>query len=118
MRIDELLESVDIDLEKGHKKEGLDFDLAGDLVYFMNHDDDTYRRNTYPAITRCLEKIKSNARTHPSIFRTAVLKSFKDYTAEFPRREIPDELDDKVAEAACKLLHDETCKHAEEGKYK
>ena len=121
MRIDELLESVDIDFDRKNgedKEEKLDYDLVEDLVFFMNHDDDTYRRHTFPAVTKCLDRIKENKGTHPSLFKIAVLKSFKEYANEYPDRLLPDELDDEECEEACKKIHEEVCKHADEGKYK
>ncbi len=121
MRVNELLESVTSSLEKEldqENEEKLDYDLAEDIVFFMNHNDDAYRRHTFPAVTKCLERIKSNQKTHPSIFKIAVLKSFKDYSNEFPDRLLPTTLDEKICEEACKKMHEETCKYAEEGKYK
>jgi hypothetical protein len=121
MRVNELLESVTSSLEKEldqANEEKLDYDLVEDLVFFMNHNDDAYRRHTFPAVTKCLERIKSNQKTHPSIFKIAVLKGFKDYSTEFPDRLLPTTLDEKVCEEACKKMHEETCKYAEEGKYK
>lgn len=121
MRINELLESVEIDLDnRGEQNDNdkLDYDLADDLVFFMNNNDETYRRHTFPAVTKCLDRINSNQNTHPSIFKIAVLKGFKDYANEFPDRRLPETIDDKLCMAACKKMHEETCKHAEEGKYK
>jgi hypothetical protein len=121
MRINELLESVEIDLDnKGehNDRDELDYDLADDLVFFMNHNDDVYRRYTFPAVTKCLDRINANKNTHPSLFKIAVLQSFKDYANEYPDRKLPESLDDKLCLAACKKIHEETCKHAEEGKYK
>ena len=122
MRIKDLLESVDIDLDRHadeeNKKDELDYDLVEDLVFFMNHDDDAYRRHTFPAITKCLDQIKANRSTHPGLFKIAVLKSFKDYANEYPDRLLPETLDDKMCVEACKKMHEETCKYAEEGKYK
>lgn len=121
MRINELLESVDIDLDRNKqnsKDNELDFDLVEDLAFFLNNDDDTYRRNTYPSIHKCISRIQSKQKTHPSIFKIGVLKGYKDYLNKYGRRELPDVLDEKVCEEVCKKMHEETCKHVEEGKYK
>ena len=121
MRINELLDSVEIDLDRGEqnsKDKGLDFDLVEDLVFFLNNDDDTYRRNTYPAIHKCLTRIKSRQKTHPSLFKIAALKGYKDYVNKYDLNELPDALDEEVCAEVCKKMHEDTCKHAEEGKYK
>lgn len=121
MRIDELLESVENNLDQGQqnaKDKEVDFDLVEDLVFFLNNDDDTYRRNTHVAIEKCLGKIKANERTHPSIFKIAVLKGYKNYLDKYDVPQLPDSLDEQVCEEVCKAMHDRTCKNAEEGKYK
>jgi hypothetical protein len=121
MRIDELLESVDIDADRKEQNSTDnkdDFDLAEDLVFFLNNDDDAYRRYTYPAIGKCVDSIKANKSTHPSIFKIAVLRGYKDYINKYDLTKLPDVLDEKICDAVCKKMHEDTCKHVEEGKYK
>ncbi len=61
MRINELCESVDIDLGKKEKDPndpyGLGFDLKDDLIFFMHHDDDAYRRHTFPTILKIKDQL-------------------------------------------------------------
>lgn len=121
MRINELLESAEIDLnrnEQNSKNNGEDFDVAEDLVFFLNNDDDAYRRYTHPAIAKCVSSLKSNKGTHPSMFRIAALRGYKDYVNKYDLNKLPDVLDEKICDEVCKKLHDDTCKHVEEGKYK
>ena len=118
MRITELLESTNshnLSLEKD--KYGLDFDLVEDLVYFMHHDDDTYRRYVYPTIVKCLHKINNTKSTHPVFFKSAATESYKKYVDRFKLRELPDTLDNDLIRNVCERLHDEFCKHAAEGLY-
>lgn len=120
MRINELLESVDIDLDRKEQNStdnGEDFDLAEDLVFFLNNDDDTYRRHTHPAITKCIHKIKANENSHPSIFRVAALRGYKDYINKFNLNKLPDVLEEKVCDEVCRKMYEDTCKHVEEGRY-
>jgi hypothetical protein len=122
MRIQELLEGKkfnDLDFVK-HTSEGreIDFDLAEDLIHFMNHDDDVYRRHTYPAIAKCLDRISGKKSTKTSIFKDAVEESYKIYAKRFPIRELPDNLDGKMCEEVCDKIHEELLKHIEDGKYK
>lgn len=122
MRIVELLEGKnfkDLDFVKqdGDKRE-IDFDLAEDLIYFMNNNDDVYRRHVYPSIAKCVESYKKKKGTKPNIFKSAVLDSYNSYIREFPIRELPQSLDEKLCQEICSKMHEEVCKGIEEGKYK
>lgn len=122
MRINELLEGKDfndLDFVK-HNEDGkeIDFDLAEDIVFHMNNDDDTYRKHVYPSVTKCLSVIKSKKKSSPDIFKDAVIESYKSYIKEYPLRELPDELDEKTLKEACKKMYDEVLGHHRDGKYK
>jgi hypothetical protein len=122
MRIKELLESKQLDDMEWIRQEGdkrvLDFDLAEDLVFFMNNDDDTYRRHVYPKIHRCVESMKAKRKTTPAMFADAVKESYKNYVRKFPIRELPNEIDEKLVRETCDKMHEEVCKHISDGKYK
>lgn len=119
MRIKDLLESKAHDFsEYVDAEQGLTYDLAEDLVYFMNHDDDTYRRHVYPSITKCLDLLDSKKETSPGLFKTAALESYKNYCQQYPIRELPSSLDEKTLKEVCKLVHEEVCTHKSDGKYK
>ena len=120
MRITELLEGKNIDdfsefVEQDKDKGGINYDLAEDLVHFMNEDDDVYRRHVYPIIAKCL---KTKASVDPSVFAPAVKESYKAYIQKFPIRELPDELDAKGIKETCNKMHEEFAKHVSDGKYK
>jgi len=122
MRIRELLEGKifnDLDFVKqtGDKRE-LDYDLIEDLVYFMNNDDELYRREVYPAIVKCLVGSKTKKIPEASIFRPAVEKSYKIYLQKFPIRELPENLDNELLSKVCKKMHEEVKQHISDGKYK
>lgn len=122
MRIIELLEGKhfnDADFVKRNPEGNeLDYDLVEDLTFFMNNDDDTYRRHVYPSIAKCISQARGKEKTDPSIFKTAALEGYKNYLKEFPIRELPDSLDTKLCEKVCKKLHDDFKKHFTDGKYK
>ena len=122
MRIRELLENKEFDDLKFIKKEGdhegLNFDVVEDLVYFMNHDDDAYRRHLYPAVNNCIECINSNRKTSPVMFKKAVEDCYQQYIKKFPVRDLKDSLEPELFREACKKIHEDTCKAAEEGKFK
>lgn len=122
MRIRELLENTQFDDLEFVKKDGnpgeLDYDLVEDLIHYMNEDDEMYRRHLYPIITKCIERMNSNRMPSASVFKDAVSECYKSYVQKFPIRQLQDDLQDDLVREACKKLHEETCKHFEEGKYK
>ena len=123
MRIRELLEGKNFKDSDwiDHNEDGetsLNYDLAEDLVFFMNNNDDVYRRHVYPSVAKCIDSLGSSQEIDPSIFKLAVGESYKSYVKEFPIRRLPSDIEDEVLEEACKKLHEEICKDYEEGKYK
>lgn len=122
MRINELLEGKDFkdldfvkDNEDGRE---IDFDLAEDIVFHMNNNDDVYRKHVYPSVTKCLALIKGKKKGSPDIFRDAATESYKSYIKEYPLRELPDELDEKTLKEVCKKMYDDVHKQHSDGKYK
>jgi len=119
MRITDLFEhKLEGFVEYKNGEAELQFDLAEDLVYFMNHDDESYRRHLYPTIATCLHKHKKNESIRPGIFKKAATDSYQKYLQQFPIRELPECLDDKLIREVCGKLHEEFCKHIDEDKYK
>lgn len=122
MRIRELLEGKrfnDLDfVQKSEDGEEINFDICEDLVYFMNHDDDVYRRHVYPSISKCIDRVKSNREINPSIFKNAVEEGYKNYIKKFPVRHLPNNLDEQLFGEVCKKMHEDFCKHYDDGKYK
>jgi len=122
MRIRELLEGKkfnDLDfVTKDEDGERINYDLVEDLTYFMNNDDDTYRRHVFPSIIKCVDSLKSKKDTSPDFFESAVEKSYKEYCKKFPIRHLSNSLEEEMFEEICKKLHDDVCKDYEDGKYK
>lgn len=122
MRIRELLEGKqfnDLDwIRFDNDKQELAYDLSEDLVYFMNNDDDVYRRHVYPAVSRCIDYIKENKKTNHTIFKRAVEESYKEYIKKFPIRQLPESIEEKICHEVCEKMHEELCKDFSEGKYK
>jgi hypothetical protein len=122
MRIIELLEGKkfnDLDFVKtdGDKTE-IDYDLCEDLVFYMNNDDDVYRRYVYPSVSRCIDRIETDEKTNPSIFTNAVRESYKQYIKKYPIRNLPDDIEEVTFKEVCKQMHEEICKNHSDGKYK
>lgn len=122
MRITELLEGKkfnDLDfVRKDGDKTDIDYDICEDLIFYMNNDDDVYRRHVYPSIARCVDRIDSNQETNPSIFTNAVRESYKQYIKKYPVRNLPDSIEEKTFKEVCKQMHEEICQHHTDGKYK
>lgn len=121
MRIRELLEGKtfkDLDFvtptENGRE---LNFDLAEDLMHFMNHDDNIYRRVVYPKVAECIDGLKANRKTKATIFRSAVEECYKQYIKKFPIRELPEQIEEDICEQVCEKMHEELCQHIADGKY-
>lgn len=122
MRIRELLENKlfkdDDFVTKTASGREINYDLAEDLIYFLNNDDSIYRRHLYPSITKCIGVLERKKKPAASIFKSAVEEGYKKYLEEYPIRELPSSIDDEVCEDICTKLRDEICKDVSEGKYK
>jgi hypothetical protein len=122
MRIKELLEGKffkDLNFVKPSEKgREIDYDLVEDLIFFMNHNDDAYRRYVYPSIARCVEAVKADKKTNPSLFKSAIENSYNMYIREYPIRELPDKLSEEVFDQVCDKMHEEVRQHINDGKYK
>ena len=122
MRITELLEGKhfnDLDFVKhnGDKKD-IDYDLVEDLAFYMNNDDDVFRNHVYPSIAKCQSNLTAKRPTSASMFKTAVMDSYKKYAEEYPIRELPIELDSKTCDAVCKKVHEDIVKRVTDGNKK
>jgi hypothetical protein len=121
MRINELCESVDFELDKKEKDpndpHGLGFDLKEDLMFFMNHDDDAYRRHTYPAVLKIKDMIESGKKPDYKLFDKAVKEAYNKYCNKFQIRELPHELEQKMLEEMCQSLYEEECEKIKNGHY-
>jgi ribosomal protein S7 len=122
MRIRELLEGKffkDKDfVSKTEAGREINYDLAEDLIYFMNHDDSAYRRHLYPNIAKCIDIHERKKKPASSIFKQAVEECYKQYTSEFPIRELPENIEEKLRDTICEKIRDEVIKDIKDGKYK
>lgn len=122
MRIKDLLEGQqfnDLDwVKKDGEKSEPNFDVAEDLIFFMNNDDDVYRRHVYPKIAHCIHKMESKKETSPDIFKPAVIECYKLYLKKYPIRELPIDMDEDLCKQTCKKIHEEVNQHISDGRYK
>jgi hypothetical protein len=121
MRITDLLENAHFKSEEFIKQteEGneINYDLVDDLVFFLNNDDNVYRRCLLPAVHKFIDARKEKTEVKYTIFKSAVEKGYKLYIKEYPIRELPDDIDKKVWKEVCKKLYEEVSKDLEDGTY-
>ena len=100
MRINELLEHIE---DKNHNgiDDKLEFDLADDLMFFINNDDNTYRRHVYPSIMRHQQNAGHDGQ---SLFSDAVCKAYESYSKKFPIKNLPRALPAEIREQVCDML--------------
>jgi hypothetical protein len=123
MRIRELLEGKKFnDLNFITKTEDgrtdIAYDLVEDLVFYLNNNDDLYRRHLYPVISNCVESMNSNKEPSPNVFKKVVEQAYKNYIKEFPIRQLPHTIEEQTCNEVCQKMHEEFCKNFQEGKYK
>lgn len=122
MRIYELLEGNIGDLSNfvkhGDGKNDIDYDIAEDMMHYMNNNDRIYRRYMYPIVEQCIRFMKLKKSTGPEMFKGAVQECYDSYLTDYPIRELPNDLDDSTCKAICKKIYEQLCKDIEEGKYK
>ena len=118
MRINELCENIDFEKDRNPSdKDGLGFDLKDDLIFFMEHDDDVYRRHTYPIILSFKDKLESGKKTDKILFTDTVKECYQIYQNIFKNHKLPVELDDEVIEEICQSLYDQEEQRIKEGYY-
>lgn len=120
MRIQDLFENTNFDeTEYIDKKEGtIDYDLAEDLAFFMNNNDDVYRRSVFPAVTKCVEAFKNKKSVKPSVFKQSALESYRAYKDQYPIRSLPDDLDEELCNEVCEKMYKEVQESLAEKKLK
>jgi hypothetical protein len=122
MRIRELLEGKffkDEDfVTKTEAGREINYDIVEDLVHFLNHDDNVYRRHTFPSIAKCIDIKERKKKPAANIFKAAVEEGYQKYIKEFPIRELPQHISEEMCQAVCDKMREEICKDIDDGKYK
>lgn len=118
MRISELCESVELDLEKTPEDEnGLGYDLKDDLIFFMQNDDDVYRRHTFPSILKLQDTLSAGKGANKSVFANAVHECYNLYQEKFNNHKLPYELETELVEEICQQIYDEEEQKIKDGYY-
>jgi hypothetical protein len=121
MRINELCESLEFNLDKSEKDpndpHGLGFNLKEDLMFFMHHDDNAYRRHTFPAIMACKDRLDAGKDADIALFDKAVRECYNHYIDKFNIKQLPLEPDQKLLDEMCKHLLDDEIEKIKDGHY-
>lgn len=84
-----------------------DFDLHDDLIFFMKSDSDFYRSNLFPIESRLQDKLESDEKTTPAIFKEVVKKAYKIYKDKFSVDHLDEELSMEDLKEICTKLYSE-----------
>jgi hypothetical protein len=114
MRITELVENIDLELDKN---KDVDFDLVDDLLFYMNHDDEVYRRHTYPSIVKYKNAMDKGEETDHLLFGSAVTNAYKKYCEAFKEKRLPEKLSRDVLNKVCHKLHNDEGNNINDGIY-
>ena len=117
MRINELCESIDLDFDAKQDKHGLGFDLKDDLLFFMQHDDDAYRKHTFPAIVAHKDIMESGGKEDLALFDKAVKECYQMYRNKFQHIRLPKQLDEETLGEICQAMLEEETNRIQTGFY-
>ena len=122
MRINELCESIDRELDKPaynpDDPHDLGFDVKEDLAFFMNHDDDVYRRHTFPAILKVKDLVEAGKPTDYSLFGKTVEECYNLYQDKFKGHKLPEVLDQALLDEVARKVYEEELERIKNGDYK
>lgn len=122
MRITELCENIDRELDKPAKDPndpyGLGFDIKEDLMFFMNHDDHAYRRHVFPTILKVKDMTEAGKQTDYKLFDKAVKECYNIYQDKFQGHKLPNNLDQEILDEVCQQIHESELEKIKNGEYK
>ena len=95
-----------------------EFDLAEDLVFFMHHNDDFYRRHFFPILKTCKAQFESGGDFSHRVFKKVIEKAYDVYRKEFPIRELDDNLEEEFKEEVARHIHQTELQHMKDDLYK
>lgn len=92
------------------KNKKIDFDIADDVVFFINNDNAFYRKHAFPEITKFTSLCKKGK---PSIefFKPLAKSAYTAYLSKYPHDLLPPELPIDVCHEICNKLFKQEFKH-------
>ena len=117
MKIRELFESFSPTDKEGDLTEKAEYDICEDLVFFMNNDDEFYRRHYYPHLINCKNAIKRGHDIKAEAFRSVVKKAYECYLEEFNEEILPESLSEQDFSSICEKIKEEEVKNIKNKMY-
>jgi hypothetical protein len=93
-------------------------DEQEDLVFYMHHNDDFYRRHFFPILKTCKAQFESGTEFSHRVFKPVIKKAYENYKREFPIRELDDSLEEEFTEQVAHHIYETELQHMKDGLYK
>jgi hypothetical protein len=88
-----------------NKNNKIDFDLADDVIYFMNNDPNFYRKQYFPFLTKFQNHCDQGKQVSPKAFLPIVKRASEEYQKRFPIQGIEEAINDGQLQEICEKLH-------------
>lgn len=82
----------------------IDFDLADDVIYFMNNDPEFYRKEYFPFLHKFNRHCDNGKQVSPKAFFPVVSKAIEQYKTKFPIHGLEEALNDNQIVEICEKL--------------
>jgi hypothetical protein len=93
------------------------FKLGEDLVFYMNNDDDFYRRHYFPVLKLCKNKHDHNMNFSHRVFKPVIKAAYDQYKQKFPMRELDEQLSEEQCEKIARDVYEQELMNFKDGKY-
>lgn len=95
----------------------LGYDLKEDLMCFMTHDPEFYRKEYFPVMHKFKQYVESGRQVQSRAFKSLVEKAYNQYQKKFPVEGLESDLPKDVCEEVCNHIHEQETKHIKDGHY-
>jgi hypothetical protein len=94
----------------------LDFDLADDVVFFVNNDNTFYRKYAFPFITKFVAAYRKGKKPSISFFKPLSDTAYNAYKERYPDDRLPDTIPDSLCHEICNKLYSQEYAHLKQKK--
>jgi hypothetical protein len=94
-----------------------EYDVAEDLIFFMNNDPMFYRQNYYPSMLKFMDCNKSGKPFESSSLRPMVKKAYEMYFHRFPVKNLQKEIDSELLDGVCSKIYETELENIKTGHY-
>lgn len=96
----------------------IDFDLADDVIYFMNNDPEFYRKDYFPFLNKFKHHCNKGNQVSAKAFVPIVKKGFDSYIKRFPVEGLDEKLSSHQIRDICEKLQSRELKQYHDEKQK